>query len=270
MSTAWYRSNVIPHRLRRWKVHPFLAVEVWDTTCIVTNFKAHLLINSANPSLSGVSQFPYFPKGGPEPIQPPAKDAHHIMGYVTQWGGMEVGQGMMFAANVVDGLVHQMCGNGLLQELQSLGGKCDEGNAVWTSSHGDLKQHYPQGIVHTVPPFYDKTDDKTSSMLLRKCYWNSLNVVHRQQRPGQGIVLGQEDLRVACPLLGAGCRGFPVDLAMQSAVEALTTYPVPKDSKYSHGLSLAFAIPSGEIREALSSLFDGEFSEGADIGEASS
>jgi O-acetyl-ADP-ribose deacetylase (regulator of RNase III) len=135
---------------------------------------------------------------------------------------------------------------------------------VWTSSHGDLKQHYPQGIVHTVPPFYDKTDDKTSSMLLKKCYWNSLNVVHQQQWSGQ------QDLRVACPLLGAGCRGFPVDLAMLSAVEALTTYPVPKDSKKTHGLSLAFAIPSGEIREALSTLFDGEFRQGADIGEASS
>ena len=42
----------------------------------------HILINPANPQLSGVSQFPYFPRGGPVPKKFPNKDAHHIMGYV--------------------------------------------------------------------------------------------------------------------------------------------------------------------------------------------
>ena len=269
MSTAWYRSNVIPQRIGRWKVHPYLAVEVWDTTCIVTNFKADLLINPANPNLSGISKFPYFPKGGPEPNQPPAKDAHHIMGYVTQWGGMEVGQGMMFAANVVDGLVHQVGGKSLLLELQSVGRTCDHGNAVWTSSHGDLKQSYPYGIIHTVPPFYDPLADNTSSSLglLQKCYWSSLNLA--QQKMGQRVKKAQEDdLRVACPLLGAGCRGFPVDLAMQSAVAALAAaHPL---SESPHGLSLAFAIPSGEIREALSCLLDEKFDEGGEVSGTSS
>ena len=92
MSTAWYRSNVVPKLIHSWKniiidyhTKQRLSVELWETTCIVTNFKdadCTVLINPANPSLSGVSRFPYFPKGGPEPKLPPNKDAHPIMGYV--------------------------------------------------------------------------------------------------------------------------------------------------------------------------------------------
>ena len=50
------------------------SIEVWYTTCIVTNFGKNqqlttcsILINPANPELSGVSKFPYFPRGGPVP-----------------------------------------------------------------------------------------------------------------------------------------------------------------------------------------------------------
>ena len=32
------------------------------------------------------------------------------LGYVSSWGGMEVGQGMLYATSVVDGLVHQLGG----------------------------------------------------------------------------------------------------------------------------------------------------------------
>jgi hypothetical protein len=51
------------------------------------------LINPANPNLSGPNAFPYFPRGGPQPKLQPHRHAHHIMGYVTQWGGMDVGSG---------------------------------------------------------------------------------------------------------------------------------------------------------------------------------
>ena len=106
MSTAWYKSRVVPTLLQTWQ-HRNRSVEVWKTTCIVTNFgkptaavtssvevpvckveAAHVqvLINPANPELSGVSKFPYFPRGGPTPKQLPNKDAHHIMGYVSTCG----------------------------------------------------------------------------------------------------------------------------------------------------------------------------------------
>jgi hypothetical protein len=102
MSTAWYKSKVVPTLLKQWQ-HRNRLVEVWKTTCIVTNFgkstvpvpvplpevpaickvQVQALINPANPELSGVSKFPYFPRGGPAPKQLPNKDAHHIMGYVS-------------------------------------------------------------------------------------------------------------------------------------------------------------------------------------------
>eukprot|EP00568_Trieres_chinensis_P013803 CAMPEP_0183294958 /NCGR_PEP_ID=MMETSP0160_2-20130417/3089_1 /TAXON_ID=2839 ORGANISM="Odontella Sinensis, Strain Grunow 1884" /NCGR_SAMPLE_ID=MMETSP0160_2 /ASSEMBLY_ACC=CAM_ASM_000250 /LENGTH=132 /DNA_ID=CAMNT_0025456351 /DNA_START=36 /DNA_END=430 /DNA_ORIENTATION=- len=78
------------------------SIEVWSTTCVVTNFglggagggpRCSVLVNPANPDLCGVSNFPYFPRGGPVPKRKPNVEAHHIMGYVSSWGGMEVGTG---------------------------------------------------------------------------------------------------------------------------------------------------------------------------------
>mmetsp|Transcript_41275 Transcript_41275/g.99441 ORF Transcript_41275/g.99441 Transcript_41275/m.99441 type:complete len:93 (-) Transcript_41275:1319-1597(-) len=67
MATSWYRPGVVPKIVKSWKVDSTfgLFLELWDSTCIVTNFreaKCPTLINPANPSLSGVSKFPYFPK----------------------------------------------------------------------------------------------------------------------------------------------------------------------------------------------------------------
>jgi hypothetical protein len=84
MSTAWYKSRMVPKLVQEWKNHK-RSMEVWETTCIVTNFRTancQFLINPTNPQLTGVSKFPYFPKGGPQPKDLPTKDAHHIMGYV--------------------------------------------------------------------------------------------------------------------------------------------------------------------------------------------
>ncbi len=104
------------------------AIEVWTTTCIVTNSGmisqryddadddtpthhddercdgssslsslllplCSILINPLNPNLTGPHSFPYFPRGGPVPSLRPNKHAHHIMGDVSRWGGMDVGGG---------------------------------------------------------------------------------------------------------------------------------------------------------------------------------
>lgn len=247
MSTAWYRSNVVPSMVRRWtnghsqSNRLLAAVEVWDTTCIVTNFQADILINPANPRLSGVADFPYFPKGGPLPKKQPVKDAHHIMGYVTQWGGMEVGQGMMFAANVVDGLVHQLGGRSLQSQLETIGG-CPEGEAVSTTHCSDSLPY--SMIVHTVPPFYGHSDNN----LLGACYRNSLQLIHQQ--------LHQKEVRVASPLLGAGCRGFPPDEAMERAVEALLQCANVHTADTTKHVTWAFAIPSGDLRNQLIQTID--------------
>jgi len=105
------------------------------------------------------------------------------MGYVSQWGGMDVGSGMLFAAETIDGLVHQLGGLRLraecslvpthqyshayinqqsselgdknIQDDEKRSVKCPVGTAISTSSGGgELQKHYDT-IVHTTPPFYD-------------------------------------------------------------------------------------------------------------------
>ena len=218
------------------------SVEVWTTTCIVTNFgmkrgrpggtyddsgstassSCSVLINPANPNLSGVSDFPYFPKGGPAPKKQPTKDAHHIMGFVTQWGGMDVGEGMMFSAAVVDGLVHQLGGVRLAAEcklkglMRGGGVTCPEGTSIVTSPGGsELRAEYDH-IVHTVPPFFKHPPKEDCDVveMLRSCYRSSLDLAFDTFEYGS-----VEEQRVAAPLLGAGCRGFPVDIAIKVAAE---------------------------------------------------
>ena len=106
------------------------------------------------------------------------------MGYVSRWGGMDVGRGMLLSAETVDGLVHQLGGTRLRVECSlvpphrrrrcrdghggpgdappspssssSVDGEiCPVGYAVATSPGGDgLRRHY-DAIIHTTPPFYD-------------------------------------------------------------------------------------------------------------------
>lgn len=83
-SKALYLSKVAPRLWHTQKIGRAIAIEVWTTTCIVMNFgkatdaKCTILINPANPDLSGVSSFPYFPRGGPVPTSRPAQFEHHV------------------------------------------------------------------------------------------------------------------------------------------------------------------------------------------------
>eukprot|EP00573_Skeletonema_grethae_P001819 CAMPEP_0201691350 /NCGR_PEP_ID=MMETSP0578-20130828/4526_1 /ASSEMBLY_ACC=CAM_ASM_000663 /TAXON_ID=267565 /ORGANISM="Skeletonema grethea, Strain CCMP 1804" /LENGTH=390 /DNA_ID=CAMNT_0048176533 /DNA_START=115 /DNA_END=1287 /DNA_ORIENTATION=+ len=130
VSKAWYKSAAprLIGKFTNTSSSRKKAVEIWTTTCILTNFGKQCrhnsenisndhqqqpvmtLINPANPNLSGPNAFPYFPRGGPQPKVQPNRHAHHIMGYVSQWGGMDVGNGMLFSAESIDGLLHQLGG----------------------------------------------------------------------------------------------------------------------------------------------------------------
>jgi O-acetyl-ADP-ribose deacetylase (regulator of RNase III) len=176
---------------------------------------------------------------------------------------MDVGKGMMFSANVVDGIVHQLGGPSLAHELE--GKMCREGQALLTSSgSSELATQYPY-ILHTVPPFYDLTDNG----LLASCYRNALDqiLIHSSSSSKEMILIPDSSsttttsssIRVACPLLGAGCRGFPVEEAIEVAAKSLVAWMMqPPDGDEEErtnntipDIALAFAIPSGEIREQL-------------------
>ena len=148
---------------------------------------------------------------------------------------MEVGNGMLFASNVVDGMVHTLGGRSLEWECKwvrwmSRSSSFRHGSAVATSSGrgNDLCHMYDQ-IIHTFPPFYNhhQQDDNreigTDDVLLRSCYQQSLQLAiagwdrsGRHDNPSSVPIL-----RVACPLLGAGCRGFPTDVAIHVAATEL-------------------------------------------------
>ena len=278
MSRAWYNPNAAPRLLGSIlstgeRTTNRRQVQIWNTTCVVTksgkqqkasagndnncSMNCSVLINPANPQLSGVSKFPYFPKGGPAPKEQPKRDAGwHATGYVTQWGGMEVGEGMLFASNVVDGLVHQLGGWQLgleckwlpvLQDNENEGGeRCPVGHAVATGPGNSALQEHFDTIVHTVPPFYHHHPGNDPEHYLLEAYRNSLSVAFGQ---------GRDEIRVACPLLGAGGRGFPLDVAIRVAGQASRCWldqDVGDDSIGEHQqYTLAFGIPDMEIAEQL-------------------
>lgn len=199
------------------------SVEIWKTACIVSNFgkqfdaKCSVLVNPSNPELSGVTKFPYFPRGGPVPKTPPRISAHHIMGYVTEWGGMDVGNGMLFPVSVVDGLVHLHGGWKLQAECKwasvKRGGEpCPVGTAIQTSAGNSILAEHYDTVVHTTPPFYKYHEEP--ERLLGRCYQSALEIAFSQTPRSENGAR-----RVAVPLLGAGARGFPWEVAVQVAAQ---------------------------------------------------
>merc|ERR1711957_449144 len=105
----------------------------------------------------------------------------------------------------------------------SQGEKCPIGNAVSTplttlTSASELRKEYDM-IVHTVPPFYKYSHlDKPNvspEHLLAQCYRNALRVSFEEGKFQDKRE--HESRRIACPLLGAGGRGFPIETAIEVA-----------------------------------------------------
>jgi O-acetyl-ADP-ribose deacetylase (regulator of RNase III) len=230
-SKAFYK-KAAPELLYQLQIRNNRTVQVWKTTCIVTQFgnDNDVLINPCNPELSGVSKFPYFPKGGPVPKQ--SVDSMHKdwqpLGHVSYWGNMDTTHGINFPTSVVDGLVHQLGGWRLAwickwhsywaaNNYRGRPSACPVGHALRTDPGGaDLKQYY-QAIVHTAPPFYRHDPDPEDR--LGDCYRAALSVAFEttstnaaRQHSSQSSIT-----RVACPLLGAGARGFPEEVALDIA-----------------------------------------------------
>jgi O-acetyl-ADP-ribose deacetylase (regulator of RNase III) len=258
-SKALYLSKVPPKLIRRFDAGP-RAIEIWTTTCIILNFEVNhatssALINPANPQLTGTSQFSYFPRGGPVPKKVPQISAHHIMPYVSQWGGIEVEHGMMFDTSVVDGMVHLYGGWGLQMELlrKRLQARfirprdaCPVGEAVMTSAGSERLALTYNHVIHTAPPFYRHTDDKENpECALRACYANSLRLAENHDR-------------IATPILGAGCRGFPMDVAFDIAAESSVAW-CRDGSNHTKQQTLSFGLLEAEWANELTRLIDSKF-----------
>ena len=127
--------------------------------------------------------------------------------------------------------------------------KVPVGSCVATNTADKLANEYDT-IIHTTPPFY-KHFDKCPADYLKRCYKNSI-------REAFNHTISDEISRVAVPLLGAGGRGFPLDVALDiAASESLkwcTDNQVecsPDKSSSACHQTLAFGIPETTHAEQL-------------------
>mmetsp|Transcript_11209 Transcript_11209/g.25070 ORF Transcript_11209/g.25070 Transcript_11209/m.25070 type:complete len:132 (+) Transcript_11209:31-426(+) len=86
---------------------------------------------------------------------------------------------------------------------------CPIGSAVLTKhACRELAIHY-DAIIHATPPFF--SHDENPHERLQSCYSSAFSVAADQCQTAE---------RIACPLIGAGARGFPVNVATSIAAKA--------------------------------------------------
>lgn len=260
-SRAFYQSKVASKLFHEYN-HANVTVQIWQTSCIVTNFSSDLssrqndtmmygttsqriLVNPSNAELTGCSRFPYFPKGGPVPKQTVQSSVHRDwqpLGFVSSWGGMEVGTGMLYPVSVVDGLVHQLGGWKLQAELKwwqcRSSQPCPVGSAIRTSAGNALLAQNYDAILHTTPPFYQHS--LFPELKLRLCYDSTMALVQNAAKA--------QPTRIAIPLLGAGARGFPKDVALTIAADAMSWW---SQQDFEYPVVVAFGLLDAELAKQL-------------------
>ena len=172
---------------------------------------------------------------------------------------------MLYPESVVDGIVHRLGGWRLeaecrLRETMAKNGQaCPIGQAVLTSSgSGGLQNEY-EAVIHTTPPFYSQAEtdgdapgqDYDPELGLSECYLNALTTATTRTTHS----------RLASPLIGAGARGFPENVAAKVAVNACQTWSQQRDD--ADELSVVFGVVEDTVADQLISVLEATQTEGA-------
>ncbi|GMH67843.1 hypothetical protein TrLO_g3020 [Triparma laevis f. longispina] len=202
-------------------------LRIVQTPCIITkpppsSSTPLSLVVPTNPFLTSTTKFPYFSTGGPSQHKFESPRQHQAdwapPGFVSNWGGMEIGGGMRYSSQTVDGLVCLHGGKEYQQSLQDMRDSSstsphalDEGTSDSPPTAKFLTCPAPPKItslgydhlIHlAVPP-----SSSPPNHLLRVISW--------------ALSSSPPSTTTNAPLIGAGCRGWDVTSATTAFLDAV-------------------------------------------------